>query len=141
MSTAANAKADGGDDPYAGSSRGPLDPIAVPSAWSAKGLALQAAATVSTFAYLKLRYETTFIDTKQPPSVAAALLLAAEAFAALRALCHLGPFNLRSREQYRDTADLLAANSYEGCHMVRFFSIWNGKGGVGGAKGGEKKGW
>lgn len=124
------------DDLYAGSSRGPLDPVAVPSRWSKKGLALQAAATVSTLAYLKLRYETTFVngDSKQQgptPSPAAALLLAAEAFAALRALCHLGPFNLRKHEQYRDAADLLAANSYEGCHMVRvgvkfFFPVGGG---------------
>ena len=122
--SAAAAAAAAAVDPFAGSSRGPLDPVAAPSGWSAKGLALQAAATLSTFAYLKLRYETTFVrgDGSGPPpspSPAAALLLAAEALAAFRALCHLGPFNLRSREEYVDTEELLAANSYEGCHMVR----------------------
>lgn len=126
MSKTANAN-DGDGDPFAGSSRGPLDPVAVPSSWSAKGIALQAAATVSTLAYLKLRYDTTFVKNgdgskqqqQQQASPAAALLLAAEALAAFRALCHLGPFNLRTREQYRDAEELLAANSFEGCHMVR----------------------
>lgn len=106
------------ENPFSGSSRGPLNPVAVPSGWSAKGIALQAAATASTFAYLKLRYETTFSPPSHPSPIAG-MLLAAEGLAAFRALCHLGPFNLRSREEYVDTADLLAINSYAGCHMVR----------------------
>lgn len=104
-------------DPYAGSSRGPLDPVARPAGASLAGIALQAAATAATLAYLKLRYDTTLVNNNDASFVAAALL-AAEALAAFRALCHLGPFNLRSREEYADTDALLAANSYNGCHMV-----------------------